>query len=194
MRASSSHSVGGRSRRLLAMASLVVLIALLAIAGPASATTILRERYAEDYAFSYTCGSVEITVEGHVEGIVQFRVGTGRFAGAFFAHDNFAFSEVHTNPDGEILVISGNGVFQETRAVALGDNRFAFSSRVAGQPFTVRDADGNLLVRDRGVIRETIIFDTLGDETPGGIFIEGVSFDVAGPHDGLGFDTCDILG
>ncbi len=175
------------------MATMVV-IALLAIAAPASATTILRERYAEDYSFSYACGSVEITVEGHVDGIVQFRVGTGRFETAFFAHDNFSFSEVHTNPDGEILVISGNGVFQETRAVALGDNRFAFSSRVAGQPFTVRDADGNLLVRDRGVLRETIIFDTLGDDTPGGIFIEGVSFDVAGPHDGLGFDTCDILG
>ena len=194
MRDQSSHSFRGRSRRPLAMATMVVVVALLAIAGPASATTILRERYAEDYGFTYACGDVEIAVEGHVEGIVQFRVGKGRFATAFFAHDNFSFSEVHTNPDGESLAISGNGLFQETRAVALGDNRFAFSSRLAGQPFTVRDADGNLVVRDRGVIRETIVFDTLGDDTPGGIFIEGVSFEVAGPHDGLGFDTCDILG
>jgi hypothetical protein len=169
-------------------------IALLAIAAPASAATILRERYAEDFSFSYECDSVEITVEGHVDGIVHYRVGKGQFESAFFAHDNFSFSEVHTNPAGEILVISGNGLFQETRAVALGDNRFAFSSRLAGQPLIVRDADGNLVARDRGVIRQTIVFDTLGDDTPGGIFIEEVSFEVAGPHDGLGFDTCDILG
>jgi hypothetical protein len=173
---------------------MVVVIALLTVVGPASATTIERERYAEDFSFTYECGTVEISVEGHVDGIVHYRVGKGGFATAFFAHDNFSFSEVHTNPDGESLTISGNGLFQETRAVALGDNRFAFSSRLAGQPLIVRDADGNLVVRDRGVIRETIIFDTLGDGTPGGIFIEGVSFEVAGPHDGLGFDTCDILG
>jgi hypothetical protein len=176
-----------------APAIVVAILAAVLVAGSASATVGFRDRYAEDYAFTYQCGAVEISVVGHVEGLSQVRVGKGEFATAFFAHDNFAFSETHTNPDGDVLVISGNGLFQETRAVPLGDNQFAFSSRLAGQPFIVRDGDGNLVVRDRGVVRQTIIFDTLGDDTPGGIFVEDVSFEVAGPHDGLGFDTCSIL-
>ena len=75
MRDPTRRSFRGRSKRPLAMATMVVMIALLAIAGPASATTILRERYAEDFSFSYQCGTVEITVEGHVDGIVHYRVG-----------------------------------------------------------------------------------------------------------------------
>jgi hypothetical protein len=177
-----------------APAIVVALLATLLVAGSASATTGFRDRYAEDYAFTYQCGAVEVSVVGHVEGLAQVRVGKGEQETAFFAHDNFAFSETHTNPDGDVLVISGNGLFQETRAVPLGGNLFAFNAVLAGQPLTVRDGEGNLVVRDRGVIRQTVIFDTLGDDTPGGIFVEQVSFEVAGPHDGLGFDTCSILG
>jgi hypothetical protein len=177
-----------------APAIVVALLATVLVAGSASATVGFRDRYTDDYAFTYQCGDVEVSVVGHAEGLFQVRVGKGEQESAFFAHDNFAFSETHTNPDGDVLVISGNGVFQETRAVALGDNQFAFSSRLAGQPLTVRDGVGTLVVRDRGVCRQSIVFDTLGDDTPGGIFVRDVSFEVAGPHDGLGFDTCDVLG
>ena len=172
----------------------VAVVACLLVAGSAMASVGFRDRYSFDYAFTYDCGGTEISVAGHTAGLTFVRIGKGDQATAFFAHDNFAYSETHTNPDGDVLVISGNGLFQETKAVPLGDNQFAFSSRLAGQPFTVRDGDGNLVVRDRGVIRQTVVFDTLGDDTPGGIFVTDVSFEVAGPHDGLGFDTCDILG
>jgi hypothetical protein len=188
-----SRSWGGGGRR-FASAMAVVALAGLMLAGPATATTAFRDRYSFDYSFSYPCGSVDISVQGHTAGVFQVRVGKGSFDTAFFAHNNYAFSETHTNPDGDVLVISGNGLFQETRAVPLGNNQFAFSSVNSGQPFIVRDADGNLLVRDRGTIRETIVFDTQGDDVVGGIFVEELSFKVAGPHDGLGFDTCDILG
>jgi hypothetical protein len=170
------------------------MLASILVVGSASATVAGRDHYSYDYAFSYTCGSVEVNVDGHAQGIFQVRVGKGQFATAFFAHDNYEFTETHTNADGNVLVISGNGLFQETRAVPLGGNQFAFTSINAGQPFIVRDGDGNLIVRDRGTIRQTVIFDTLGDDTPGGIFIRDVSFKVSGPHDGLGFDTCDYLG
>jgi hypothetical protein len=48
-------------------------------------------------------------------------------------------------------------------------------------------------VRDRGVIRQVIEFDTLGDDVPGGAFISDVSFSVSGPHPGLDFDLCSVL-
>jgi hypothetical protein len=173
---------------------LAAIAAALLMITPVTATTAFREHYSFDYDFTYACGAVEISVVGHAEGIFQVRVGKGDQATAFFGHDNYSFSETHTNPDGDFLVISGNGLFQETKAVSLGNNLFAFSAINAGRPLIVRDADGNVLVRDRGVIRETIVFDTEGDDQVGGIFIESISFEVAGPHDGLGFDTCDILG
>ena len=172
----------------------VAVVVCLVVAGSAMASVGFRDRYSNDYAFTYDCGGTEISVVGHTAGVFFVRIGKGDQATAFFAHDNFAFSETHTNPDGDVLVISGNGLFQETRAVPLGGNLFEFSAIVSGQPFTVRDGDGNLLVRDRGVVRSVIVFDTLGDDTPGGEFIEDVSFSFAGPHDGIGFDTCDILG
>jgi hypothetical protein len=173
---------------------LAAIAAALLLITPVAATTDFRERYSFDYDFTYTCGAVEISVVGHAEGVFQVRVGKGKFDTAFFAHDNYSFTETHTNPDGDFLVISGNGLFQETRAVPLGGTLFAFSAVNAGRPFIVSDEDGNVLVRDRGVIRETIVFDTQGDDEVGGIFIESLSFEVAGPHDGLGFDTCEILG
>ena len=172
----------------------VAVVACLLVAGSAMASVGFRDRYSNDYAFTYDCGGTEISVVGHSEGLFFVRIGKGDRDTAFFAHDNYAFSETHTNPDGDVLVISGNGLFQETKAVPLGNNEFAFSAVNSGQPFTVRDEAGNLLVRDRGTIRATIVFDTQGDDVPGGIFVEEVSVSVAGPHDGLGFDTCDILG
>ena len=71
---------------------------------------------------------------------------------------------------------------------------FTFSSVLAGQPFKVTDEDGRVLLRDRGVIRETILFDTLGDDMPGGTFIDSVEFSVSGPQPGLLFDPCSLLG
>jgi hypothetical protein len=60
--------------------------------------------------------------------------------------------------------------------------------------YTVKDGDGNVLVRDRGSFSESIVFDTLGDDTPGGIFIEQVSFRANGLHPGGDFDYCEYFG
>ena len=186
------HAFGGRRRRLAAICG-GLLVALMWIS-PASATVGFKEHYSNDYAFSYDCGATTIEVTGHAEGVAHIRVGKGDFETAFFAHDNYSFTETHTNPDGDFLVITGNALFQETRATHVAGTIFTFTAVVTGQPFTVYDSSGTLLVRDRGAIRETILFDTLGDDTPSGDFIDSLSFDVAGPHDGLGFDTCSILG
>jgi hypothetical protein len=48
-------------------------------------------------------------------------------------------------------------------------------------------------MRDRGVIRQVLQFDTLGDDVPGGEFIADVSFVAHGPHPGLEFDPCSLL-
>lgn len=172
----------------------VASIGILLAAGPASATMLFHDRYAGTDAFSYDCAGVNVDVEVEFSGTAHIRVGKGKDAGAFFLHDNFSYRETHTSETGAVLFISGNGLFQETRATRVEGTVFTFSSHESGQPFTVTDEDGTVLIRDRGSIRETILFDTLGDDTPGGVFIELIERRFSGPHPGANFDTCSLLG
>lgn len=181
-----------RARRWIAI-PLGAVLALTA-AATVSATILERERYAGQDAYSYDdCGfwvDVAVTFSGNA----HFRTGKGKDASAFFLHDNYAFREVHTRRDtGETFILRANGVFNETKGTRLQGNVFEFTSVNAGQVFVVTDSDGNVLLRDRGVIRETILFDTLGDDAPGGEFIESIAFDVHGPHPGLDFDACGLF-
>jgi hypothetical protein len=170
------------------------LLALALTAGPVGATTIWQEHYSDDYAFSHTDCGFTVDVVGHTEGVAHLRVGKGDLATAFFLHDNFSFLETWTRHDtGEWFSFGANGMFNETGATPVGGTVFEFTSVLAGQPFVVWDADGNVVVRDRGMIRQVLQFDTLGDDVPGGEFVKDVSFSVAGPHPGLEFDLCTLL-
>jgi hypothetical protein len=53
---------------------------------------------------------------------------------------------------------------------------------------------GNVIVRDRGVIRHTALFDTLEDGVPGAVFLEETHTSVHGPHPGCAddFPFCEI--
>lgn len=185
----------GRSFGRALAAGLAILVLLIAV-GPAAAVQYSSERYTWDDSGSYECGPgnwVDWKAEGG--GRFSIRTGTGKADGAFFAHDNYAWHAVDTRrSDGLSLFFSGQGNFKETKATRVAGTIFAFTAVDAGQPFVVRDADGNVLLRDRGSIRETIVFDTLGDDTPGGDFIESISFRANGPHPGLDFDSCSIFG
>jgi hypothetical protein len=164
-------SSSARIRRgLLAVVGAALIVLTLAL--PASAAIIFRERYAGSDTFSYNdCGPI-IDVSVEFAGVFQIRSGSGDDASAFFAHDNFWFRETHVRrSDGKTLIVSANGNFVETKATRVEGSIFTFTSVLAGQPFTVHDTDGRLIFRDRGVITETILFDTLGDDSPGGEFL-----------------------
>ena len=112
---------------------------------------------------------VNVTVE--FGGIFQIRRHRDD-ASAFFAHDNYWYRETHVREsDGETIVVSGNGNFIESQAVRMDGSIFTFTSVNAGQLFTVRDSDGHVVLRDRARL-ETILFDTTGDDQPGGEFLD----------------------
>jgi hypothetical protein len=189
-RPATSHSIHGSVISAVAAS----LLALALGAGPVGATTILQDHYADDYAFSHDDCGFTVDVVGHDEGVAHLRVGKWDLASAFFLHDIFSFLETWTRHDtGEWFSFGANGMFNETGATPVGGTVFEFTSVLAGQPFVVWDSDGNVVVRDRGMIRQVLQFDTLGDDVPGGEFVKDVSFSVAGPHPGLEFDLCSLL-
>lgn len=145
-----------RARRSLVSGLASAVLALSFVAGPVGATVVVHDNYSDDYAFSIDDCGFWIDVSGHDEGRFQIRAGKGDLATAFFAHDNYSFVETWTRRDtGEFFTLSGNGLFHETKATHVEGTIFEFTSINSGQPFVVRDSDGNLVMRDRGVIRES---------------------------------------
>ena len=119
---------------------------------------------------------------------------TGDEAGAFFAHDSYWWQAKDVRrSDGSTVTFGGHGTFVETKATYVSGTIFDFTSVDAGQTI-IRDSDGTIIARDRGSIRQTLRYDTLGDDQPGGELIDVVAFQANGPHPGLDFDTCSIFG
>jgi hypothetical protein len=182
------------TRRLLG-----VLLALAASAGvvaPAAQGAIFEHFSFVDEPYSFEdeiCG-IDVQIEGTVSGAGRVRTGTGKLATAFFDRTNFTYSETWTAANGRYVTVTGRTTFNEVKAVPLGGNVFMFTAIEAGQPFRLYDAQGNLVLRDRGVVRSSIIFDTLGDATPGGVLIEELEPSVRGPHPGFQDETlCPAL-
>ena len=122
-----------------------------------------------------------------------FRVGKG--GQAFLVKDTYKYRDVLTNSEtGEWFVIRGKAVFHEIKATQVSGDIYEFTAIEAGQPFVIEDSDGNVVVRDRGVIRRTAIFDTLGDGAPRRILLEETVTSVNGPHPGFAddFPFCEI--
>jgi hypothetical protein len=182
------------TRRLL---GLLLAAAVAAVAAVPAAQGAIFERFRfvdEPYSFQEEICGIEVQIEGTASGHGRIRTGTGKVATAFFALTNFAFSETWTAANGKSVTVTGNAVFNEVKAVPLGGNVFRFTAIEAGQPFRLYDSQGNLLLRDRGVIRSSLVFDTLGDATPGGVVVEELEPSVRGPHPGFDDETlCPVL-
>jgi hypothetical protein len=170
-----------------------ILLALVAVLMawplPAGATVIQRVAYESPSVADYELCGIAVHEEGVFAGTVHLRVGKGSAESAFFAHDHFAYAFTVTNPEnGRYFTTEGKSVFNELTATRVGETTFQFTSVEAGQTFTMREPSGSVVLRDRGRIRSTILFDTLGDDSPGGELLAWLDDDVAGPHPGYLFD------
>ena len=161
---------------------------------PAGATIYERGRINDQYMRDYNDCGFPVHVEGTATGQYRLRTGKGKTASAFFSRVTVRFREVHTNTaTNEWFVLRGHNVFNEVKARRVDGNVFRFTAVEAGQPFVVENSAGEVVYRDRGAIRYTILFDTLGDAVPGGELIEEVDVRVSGPHPGFDTEFCDIV-
>ncbi len=71
------------------------------------------------------------------------------------------------------MTITANASFNEIRAKRVEGTVFEFWAVEAGQ-FRMYDSDGRLVARDRGSVQFHILFDTEGDDVPGGKSHRGV--------------------
>jgi hypothetical protein len=188
-----------RSRGLVARLSqsaLVVVPVVAMLVGPARATIAEADTFHDSFTFTHFDCGFPVDVEGVADGRFRIRVGTGADATAFFLQSRVTWSEVHS-ANGTSVTLAGHFLYNEPRAIHVEGSIFEFHSIEAGQPFAIYDADGTLVLRDRGVIRHTYLFDTQGDDLPGGIFIEDVDVQIGGPHpsfEGGIEDYCALFG
>ena len=182
------------ARRLLGVLLAVALSGLAAV--PAAQATIFeRIKFVDEpYSFEETICGIDVQIEGAVTGAGRIRTGKGKLAEAFFGHLSFEYSETWTAANDSFVTVTGNANDIEVKAVPLGGNVFRFTHIQAGQPFRLYDSQGNLVLRDRGVIRFTADFDTLGDHMPGAELIQEFEPSVRGPHPGFFDETlCPVL-
>jgi hypothetical protein len=175
-------------RRCLATAGVLSLL-LTAWALPARAEVINHQRFAGSFSDDFDLCGIAVRIDGEESGFFHQRVGHGDLESAFFAHINVTTTETITNPaNGTFFVIESHAVIQQTKAIRVEGTIFRFSDVTAGQPFVLRDMSGRVVLHNRGSIRTTILFDTLGDETPGGLVLDVISQRISGPHPELEMD------
>jgi hypothetical protein len=182
---------GTMSRKARIGTCMLVLFASLAIGpiagAPAQATVVDRGTFAgsETGVADELCG-IAVVRDSTFIGSFRIRLDKASDGQAFFQRLNFEYRDVFTNPlNGRSLTFEGKSLSNELTATQVEGNIYSFTTIEAGQPFVVRDGGGNVVLRDRGVIRHRILFDTLGDGAPSGITLEDEVVGIGGPHPGF---------
>ena len=166
----------------------VATAALLVASTAAGAKVVDRGTYSGTDSFVVDECDFPLEVVGTFSG--HFRARADRGGQAFYALDNYRFRDVVTNPEtGGWFLVRANGLFIETRATLVEGNIYEFVQHDAGQ-FVIEDSDGDVVLRDRGLVRLTVLFDTLGDGQPGGEPGEELDVELRGPHPTWDADFC----
>ena len=181
------------NRTVQMLAVLATAMALLVGSASAALATIV-ERIHYSFTDSFTEEVCGIEVEGETEGRGVFMIRQEKPGSpAFLASNNYSFRDVLTNPaNGRWITITAKGNFREIKATQVEGSVYRFRAHEAGQPFTISDSTGRVVYRDSGLLVFDILFDTLGDDAPGG---EELSFDVVAMRGFPGFidDVCPLI-
>ena len=169
-------------------------IAAAAFAAPVSAGAPLQHEHYSGTDSGEECDGA-FTRETTFSGLAIIRDTNPARGGEFFMFsDNYQYRHVITNVEtGKSFTISGNGSFHEIQPREIGDGVFTYVSHDSGQPFVVRDSAGRVVLRDRGTITVSYVFDSLNDGQPGGQYLQDPELvRVSGPHPGLDVDLCAL--
>lgn len=170
------------------------LAALLAHAAPAAAQPYENFTYAGSETLVYEDCGTWIQEELEWSGHILTREVRGSDGQAYLGHNNYQFTSVVTNLETDRSVIwSARGTFRETKATHVEGTVWEFAWMDAGRPLRITDLDGNVLAFERGVVKGSVLFDTLGDGQPGGTLISESEPVFHGKFETANLSFCDFV-
>jgi len=149
-------------------------LVLAVVLGPAAQAAPPYEKYEFSVSESGTfedCG-MTIAFDTESSGRGQLRTAKGSDGQAFLEHVTFRFRDTYTNVEtGRTMVFTGNGLYHDLTATHVSGDVYEFTAHQTGRPLLITDLEGNRLAFERGRVFMTVLFDTLGDSAPGGVFL-----------------------
>ena len=174
--------------RHLALAGMLAMLVVMAGAAPAHATVFDHFSFTfEDSVEEDVCG-IDARIDSVGRGNIVIRYLNDGRDQAFAGHGTTQFTDTFTNlANGESFSIEGRVRDGDMTGRHVEGNIYEFTGSHTGLERVI-DGDGNVVLRESGAIRQTYLFDTLGDGQPGGVFLEELSVSVHGPHPLLEMD------
>ena len=164
-------------------------LALIAGALPAQAEVINHQRFADSFSDDFELCGIPVHSDGEESGFFHQRVGTGDLDTLYLrAHQRHDHGDDHEPSQRQVPRDREPRGHPGNEGNRVEGTIFQVSEVSAGQPFVLRDMTGAIVLHNRGAVRGTILFDTLGDDTPGGVVLEVIDVRISGPHPELDMD------
>lgn len=179
-----------KKRLMSALAAGLLTVTALAVPTAAQAQPEGFEHYSDSISFDTTDCGFPMHVDVTFEGLEMFK--SNKSGGPTLLMDNYHVLETVTAND-RTLTIEHQGLIKETSIELVEGTIYQVEVMESGQPFVMRDAEGNVLVRDRGLLRVTYQVDTADPDE--WVDVEG-SFELLadhGSHPAFYFDFCAVV-
>ena len=172
----------------------VAVIAVFALAGPASAMTVETNHYVDEFSFATErCGSswrADLRIEGHVQVRTRDAVTPPTVV------DNYEMKIVWTevaDPDHQYIVHT-QGQARDVPLRLVEGTVWEFTWTDIGRPFQILTSDGELVMHDRGQLQITSLRDTLGDADPANdVWLKDTDFRTRGKFPSFELDLCEVF-
>jgi hypothetical protein len=177
MTTKAQHTTTGdiMSRRIISLTLSAALSGALAaglLGAPAAQAAIYSHvKIDGHFAGSFTeCGiPIDYTWEGTGVDTIRTIDGTDQ---AYLDANSMHTYETWTNPaNGKWFSASSHVNFRETSGTHIDGDIWRFDHKTTIGNSTITSSDGTVLYRDSGLVRDYVIFDTLGDHQPGGVIV-----------------------
>jgi hypothetical protein len=124
---------------------------------------LVRLHYSGTDTFSFSdCGYV-INADVTFSGLFMLKRGHHGDPTPYY-FDNYLVNIVYSSPEtGRWFTVDRNGLYRDLRITNVEGTIYRFDAIEVGMPIVVRDMDGKVVLRDRGLLHYQFSVDTKGD-------------------------------